>query len=170
MDLKGREGTKGKGTIILVAEELSSLKDEVTLKLGGSSVGVMSCCVFPPTVFYTLSKVNEANKYVVVHRSETVPGPETTWKPLVVSVRSLCNGDLERGLKVDCYEEKYNGAHKLVGTYHTNLRGLLDHSGTGGVKLGLSGKVSKRNHGGKADKPVSGNLASAASNGKVSIG
>lgn len=65
------------------------LKIQITLKCGGNSLGEISCCVFAPSVFFTISKVNEASNYVLVHRSESVTGPDPTWKPITISMRSL---------------------------------------------------------------------------------
>lgn len=95
----------------------------------------MTLCLFSPSVFFTISKVNEASKYVLVHRSEVVTGPDPTWKQITLSVRSLCNGDRERGLKIECFQVKLQGSQKLLGTCSTNLNQLLGLGTGGGVKL-----------------------------------
>lgn len=122
------------GSIILLAEELASLKDEVTLKFGGNEIGTATCCIFSPVLQYTISKLNDAGKSVVVHRSEKVSSRNPTWLPITISVRSLCNGDKERTLKVDCYEVLFNGTNRFMGYCSTNLNQLVE-LGTGGIRL-----------------------------------
>lgn len=132
------EGKDGKeveaGSIILLAEELASLKDEVTLKFGGNEIGTTTCCVFRPAVMYTVSKLNDAGKSVLVHRSEKVSSQNPTWLPITISVRSLCNGDKDRTLKVECYEIQLSGNSHFIGQCSTNLNQLTE-LGTGGLRL-----------------------------------
>ncbi|ODM98412.1 Copine-8 [Orchesella cincta] len=149
------------GTIILLAEELASLKDEVnicfsvhshsesnaacrlpfhwvhfqvTIKFGGSEIGTTTCFVFRPSVMYTISKLNDAGKSIIVHRSEKVTGRNPTWLPTTISVRSLCNGDKDRTLKVDCYEIGMGSTQKCIGSCNTSLNQLVE-LGTGGIRL-----------------------------------
>lgn len=122
------------GSIILLAEELASLKDEVTLKFGGNEMGSTTCCIFRPSIIYTISKLNDAGKSVVVHRSERFTGRNPTWQPVTVSVRSLCNGDKDRVLKIECYENQFSGTSRFIGQCSTNLN-QLSELGTGGIRL-----------------------------------
>lgn len=52
-------------------------------------MGEVSCCALAPGIFFSVSKVNELSKYVLVHRSDVISGPDPTWKPVTISVRSL---------------------------------------------------------------------------------
>jgi len=40
-------------------------------------------------------------------------------------VRTLCNGDYERVIKIDCFDRRFNGKHVLLGTVLTSLRQLI---------------------------------------------
>ena len=71
---------------------------------------------------------------MVVHRSNTASGTDPTWKAECITMRSLCNGDTNRGLKIECFQEKMNGAHKPLGYCHTTLNNLLA-LGTGAIRL-----------------------------------
>ena len=104
------------------------------MKLAGSSMGSKSFCFIPPKIYYVLSKVNEAGKYIVVHRSQSVTGTDPNWVPTTLSMRSLCNGDKDRGLKVECFQEKMSGSHKSLGYCFTTLNAMVS-LGTGGIKL-----------------------------------
>lgn len=38
---------------------------------------------------------------------------------------TLCNGDYDRNTKIDCYDRRSNGSHKLIGSCYTSLRMLI---------------------------------------------
>src|SRR6185437_14014642 len=44
---------------------------------------------------------------------------------LVLYSRTLCNGDPERSIKLDCYDCRTNGNHKLIGSSYTSLSRLM---------------------------------------------
>lgn len=107
---------------------------QVTLRLGANGIGQSSCCLFRPKTFFVLSKINDARKYVIVQRSNSATGSDPTWNSQCITMRSLCNGDQDRGLKIECFQEKMNGSHKLIGYCHTTLNNMIT-LGTGGIKL-----------------------------------
>uniref|UniRef100_A0A665VY49 Copine 3 n=1 Tax=Echeneis naucrates TaxID=173247 RepID=A0A665VY49_ECHNA len=47
-----------------------------------------------------------------------------TWRPFRISLRSLCGGDVENPIKVDCYDHRVNGSHDLIGTFKSTLAEL----------------------------------------------
>lgn len=91
-----------------------------------------------------LSKVTEGGSYIVVQRSASVTGTEPNWPQTSITLRSLCNGDKERGLKIECYQERRSGSHSLLGNCFTTLEKMVS-LGTGGMKLMSphDGKVNK---------------------------
>ncbi|RXM31531.1 Copine-3 [Acipenser ruthenus] len=52
------------------------------------------------------------------------------WKPFKIPMRSLCNGDLEKPIKVECYDYDNDGSHDLIGIFETNLSKLQEASRT----------------------------------------
>lgn len=43
----------------------------------------------------------------------------------------LCNGDIDRPLKVEVFDFEKSGKHVFMGQVETSVRGLLDSNGTG---------------------------------------
>ncbi|KAG8009345.1 Copine-3 [Nibea albiflora] len=43
------------------------------------------------------------------------------WRPFRISLRSLCGGDVEKPIKVDCYDYHVNGSHNLIGSFKATL-------------------------------------------------
>ena len=50
-------------------------------------------------------------------------------KVKIVSVRSLCNGDYDRNIKVECYDHNNSGNHSLIGEFYVTLRQMMEGPG-----------------------------------------
>ncbi|CAG7719447.1 unnamed protein product [Allacma fusca] len=139
-----KQNKMSKGCIILIAEELTQLKEELTIKFEGVSMGSSVCCLFPPKIFFELSKANESGKHVLIHRSEACEGESPTWEPVTMTMRSICNGDKDRGLRIQCFQVGMNGYHSSLGFLHTTVNKLLEMKGqSDGVPLVNSSNVEK---------------------------
>lgn len=58
----------------------------------------------------------------LAHRTEVVrDNLNPMWRPFRISLRALCGGDVEKPIKIDCYDHRYNGSHCLIGTFRTTL-------------------------------------------------
>jgi hypothetical protein len=104
-----------KGELTVVAEELAVCRDEVLLQFSGRNLECMGWFGWshPFLEFY---KVAEDGEYRVVHRTEVIMWTlNPNWKPFIIPVRSLCGGDMERSIKVLCYDWSYSGSHSLIG-------------------------------------------------------
>ncbi|MEQ2236970.1 Copine-3 [Ilyodon furcidens] len=53
-----------------------------------------------------------------------------TWKPFKIPLQSLCGGDLEKSIKVDCYDYDDDGSHDLIGSFETTMKRLQEASQT----------------------------------------
>lgn len=121
--LSGNE-SRNYGELIIVVEELSSCKQVVEMQFRASSLSKKSWfCQNDP--FLVMSRSNEDGTHSVVAKTEkAVSTQNPLWRPITIRVRTLCNGDYDRSIKVDCYDHKSNGNHKLIGSFHTSLRQL----------------------------------------------
>ncbi|CAG7725726.1 unnamed protein product, partial [Allacma fusca] len=115
---------KPKATISLIAEELQSEKDEVTLKLAGSGCGNWTACL-PPKTFFSVSKLNDAEKYLVVYRGRYARGSNPSWPPLKMTSRALCNGDHDRTLKIEIHQRNIQGESFPIASCLTTFNKLL---------------------------------------------
>uniref|UniRef100_A0A8C6LXG4 Copine-3 n=1 Tax=Nothobranchius furzeri TaxID=105023 RepID=A0A8C6LXG4_NOTFU len=58
----------------------------------------------------------------LAHRTEVVHNNRNpVWIPFCITLRSLCDGDLEKPIKVKCYDHYVNGSHELIGTFKASL-------------------------------------------------
>nr|XP_057915718.1 copine-3-like isoform X1 [Doryrhamphus excisus]XP_057915719.1 copine-3-like isoform X1 [Doryrhamphus excisus]XP_057915720.1 copine-3-like isoform X1 [Doryrhamphus excisus]XP_057915721.1 copine-3-like isoform X1 [Doryrhamphus excisus]XP_057915722.1 copine-3-like isoform X1 [Doryrhamphus excisus]XP_057915723.1 copine-3-like isoform X1 [Doryrhamphus excisus]XP_057915724.1 copine-3-like isoform X1 [Doryrhamphus excisus]XP_057915725.1 copine-3-like isoform X1 [Doryrhamphus excisus]XP_05791572 len=58
----------------------------------------------------------------LAHRTEVVKySLNPAWKPFQIPMQALCGGDVEKSIKVDCYDFSSSGSHNLIGSFHTTL-------------------------------------------------
>lgn len=116
------------GQIVLVTEEVTTCKQILTMQFEAEHLTKLSwICSNDP--FLVISRANEDGSYSVVLKTEVASWTQNPrWRPIVIRVTTLCNGDYDRNLKIDCYDNRTNGNHKLIGTCHTTLRSLRESS------------------------------------------
>lgn len=117
------------GEIIIVTEEVSSCKQIAELHFRAEHLPKLGwICNNDP--FLVLSRSNEDGSYSVVAKTEPDKNTQSPrWKPITIRATTICNGDFERNIKIDCYDNRKNGSHKIIGTCYTNLRSLTAASG-----------------------------------------
>ncbi|KAL2082039.1 hypothetical protein ACEWY4_021857 [Coilia grayii] len=118
----------GKGTITIFAEEI---KDNRVVKFEVEARGLDKKSFFgksdPFLEFYRLTE----SGWQLAYRTEAVKrNLNPCWRPFRVPMQSLCGGDMEKPIKVDCYSYKTNGSHDLIGIFETTLTNLTEASRT----------------------------------------
>ncbi|XP_038665040.1 copine-3 isoform X2 [Scyliorhinus canicula] len=114
----------GKGTITIFAEEI---KDNRVVNFEAQARNLDKKDFFgksdPYLEFY---KQTEDGRWQMAHRTEVIKNNlNPSWKPFRIPLRSLCNGDLQKPVKVDCYDYDNDGSHDLIGIFETNVTKLL---------------------------------------------
>ncbi|EEC13238.1 copine, putative, partial [Ixodes scapularis] len=75
--------------------------------------------------FLVFLKSNEDGSFTTVHKTEVVKNNlSPTWRPCVIKSTTLCSGDPDRPLKVQCYDWDSDGSHDLIGEFSCTLRTL----------------------------------------------
>lgn len=119
--LKG-SSNRNCGEIIIVSEEVSSCKQILEIEFRAENLRKL-LWFRSNDPFLVISRSNEDGSYSVVTKTGIVRSTQNPkWKLLVVAARNLCNGDLDRSIKIDCYDRRRNGSHKIIGTCFTTLR------------------------------------------------
>lgn len=121
--LKDERG-RSAGTIIVVAEEIANCKRGVYIKLKGCDILGTSFFTKPQT-FLTFWRSIEDGSYSLVHKTEVHPSShKPEWNMIHCTARTLCNGDFDRNIRIDCMRYKMSGAHTLIGSFNTTLNDL----------------------------------------------
>ncbi|XP_038662795.1 copine-2 [Scyliorhinus canicula] len=110
----------GKGTIMISAQEISDNR-VITLSMAGRKLDKKD--LFgksdPYLEFY---KQEEDGKWMLVHRTEVIKNTlDPVWKPFSTPLVSLCNGDVEKTVKILCYDYDNDGGHDFIGESQTTV-------------------------------------------------
>ncbi len=63
---------------------------------------------------------------VEVHKTETIPNNlNPVWKPFVVDMGELCNGDLDAEFKLECWDEDSMKSDDMIGWIETTVNQLF---------------------------------------------
>uniref|UniRef100_A0A8D0AR15 Copine-3 n=1 Tax=Sander lucioperca TaxID=283035 RepID=A0A8D0AR15_SANLU len=108
----------GKGSITITAQELSDNRI-ITLTLSGRKLDKKDF-FGKSDPYLEFHKQGEDGKWMLVHRTEVIKNTlDPAWKPFTVPLISLCNGDVDRNIKVLCYDYDNDGGHDFIGEFQT---------------------------------------------------
>lgn len=108
----------------MVACEMSACKQNIHIHFQAKHLDKL-CWYSRNDPFLLLYRSNEDGSSSVVARTEVAKSTQNPkWQPITTKARTLCNGDYDRSIKIECYDSRSNGDHKLIGTCHTCLRTL----------------------------------------------
>jgi len=140
---KHRNGSNG--SMIISCEELSMCKDELELQFLGKKLDKKDW-FGSSDPFLVFSRSNEGGTYTVVHKTEHIKNNvNPLWKKFFIPVRTLCNGDYDRNIKVECFDHNLNGSHKLIGEFFLNVRQLLEGPGASNIHRCINPKKKNEN-------------------------
>uniref|UniRef100_A0A8C5GA43 Copine-2 n=1 Tax=Gouania willdenowi TaxID=441366 RepID=A0A8C5GA43_GOUWI len=110
----------GKGSITITAQELSDNRI-ITLTLSGRKLDKKDF-FGKSDPYLEFHKQGEDSKWMLVHRTEVIKNTlDPSWKPFTVPLISLCNGDIDRNIKVLCYDYDNDGGHDFIGEFQTTV-------------------------------------------------
>uniref|UniRef100_A0A3B4ZN83 Copine-3 n=1 Tax=Stegastes partitus TaxID=144197 RepID=A0A3B4ZN83_9TELE len=67
----------------------------------------------------------------LAHRTEVIKSNlNPVWKPFRIPLQSLCGGDVEKSIKVDCYDYNNSGSHDFIGSFQSTLSQIQQGSQT----------------------------------------
>ena len=70
--------------------------------------------------------VHWQRRFEDVHRTETIPNDlNPVWKPFVVDMGELCNGDLDAEFKLECWDEDSMKSDDMIGWIDTTVSQLF---------------------------------------------
>ncbi|KAM8881472.1 copine-3-like isoform 1-T1 [Synchiropus picturatus] len=109
----------GRGTITISAEEQT---DNRVVKFEMSARKLDKKDFFGKSdPFLEFYKQTEGG-WKLAHRTEVVKcNLNPVWKPFKIPILALCGGDVEKSIKVDCYDYNNSGSHELIGSFQATL-------------------------------------------------
>ena len=84
--------------------------------------------------FLVFSRTNEGGTFTVVHKTEHINNNvNPLWKKFLIPIRTLCNGNYDRNIKVECYDHNNSGNHSLIGEFYVTARQILEGPGPSNI-------------------------------------
>ncbi|KAM9228308.1 copine-2 isoform 4-T4 [Leptosomus discolor] len=123
--LLGNGKPAGKGMITIAAQELSDNR-VITLSMAGRKLDKKD--LFGKSdPFLEFYKPGDDGKWMLVHRTEVIKYTlDPIWKPFTVPLVSLCDGDVEKLIKVMCYDYDSDGGHDFIGEFQTSVARMCE--------------------------------------------
>jgi len=98
--------------------------------------------------FELLRKVqrDDGAKWVKVYQSNVVRSDlSPIWNEATLDLEAICNGDVDRAMKVIVWDHKRSGKHKKLGELETSIQGLVNASRSVGSEETISFPVHREN-------------------------
>ncbi|XP_039646409.1 copine-3-like isoform X2 [Perca fluviatilis] len=109
----------GKGTITICAEERTDNR-VVDFEVAGRKLDKKDF-FGKSDPFLEFYKPTETG-WQLAHRTEVIKNTlNPVWKPFRIPLQSLCGGDVEKSIKVECYDYNSSGSHDFIGSFETTL-------------------------------------------------
>lgn len=122
LKIKGRQV----GTITVYAEELKGGNEIVHLTFRSTNLDNKDF-MGKSDPFLQISKVKPDGGALLVHRTEVIKNNlNPSWKSFNIPLQTLCSGDYDGPLRIDCYDYDNDGSHDYIGGTNTTLRQLID--------------------------------------------
>uniref|UniRef100_A0A672U0Q0 Copine 3 n=1 Tax=Strigops habroptila TaxID=2489341 RepID=A0A672U0Q0_STRHB len=117
----------GRGSITITAEEV---KDNRVVVLEVEARKLDNKDFFGKSDPYLeFHKQTGDGNWVMVHRTEVIKNNlNPVWRPFKISLNSLCYSDMDKLIKVECYDYDSDGSHDLIGSFHTTMSKLKEAS------------------------------------------
>uniref|UniRef100_A0A8C3AMY1 Copine-3 n=1 Tax=Cyclopterus lumpus TaxID=8103 RepID=A0A8C3AMY1_CYCLU len=123
----------GKGTIAISAEERTDNR-VVEFEVAGRKLDKKD--FFGKSDPFLEFYKQAGTGWQLAHRTEVVKNNlNPTWRPFRIPMQSLCGGDVEKSIKVDCYDYNNSGSHDFIGSFETTLSQIQQDSQTYAVEF-----------------------------------
>ncbi|KAK7881384.1 hypothetical protein WMY93_029793 [Mugilogobius chulae] len=114
----------GKGVITVSAEEI---KDNRVANFEVQARKLDNKDLFGKSDPYLEFFKQTETGWQLAHRTEVVKNNlNPSWRPFRIPVQSLCGGDMDKPIKVECYDYDNDGSHDLIGTFETTMTRLQE--------------------------------------------
>ncbi|XP_020778827.2 copine-3-like isoform X1 [Boleophthalmus pectinirostris] len=116
----------GKGTITISAEEI---KDNRVVNFEVQARKLDNKDLFGKSDPYLEFFKQTETGWQLAHRTEVVKNNlNPSWRPFRIPLQSLCGGDMDKPIKVECYDYDNDGSHDLIGVFETTMTRLQEAS------------------------------------------
>ena len=122
-------GTADKGKIEVRGEVQTNTRDNFVTTFSASGLSNKEGFFSTSDPFLEISRLNEDGSWSVVWKNQQIPKTlNPKWAQCKIPMAQLCNGDIDRPLKITIFDHERSGRHVFMGQCETNVRNLLTGS------------------------------------------
>jgi len=119
------------GSIEIRGEAVTNTRDVFIGTFAGTKLANKDGFFGKSDPFLQISRIYEDGKYGVVWKNDPVANNlSPTWPQARVPMMKLCNGDIDRPLRIEILDFDSSGKHASMGVVDTSVRALLDARGS----------------------------------------
>ncbi|MGH0165223.1 UNVERIFIED_CONTAM: hypothetical protein FKN15_048474 [Acipenser sinensis] len=119
----------GKGTITIAAQELSDNRI-ISLSMVGRKLDKKDF-FGKSDPYLEFHKQGDDGKWMLVHRTEFIKNTlDPVWKPFSMPLISLCGGDVDKTIKIMCYDYDNDGGHDFIGEFTSTVSKMCEAQNT----------------------------------------
>lgn len=138
---------KNKGMVVVRGESQANTRDLLIVTFSGKKLANKDGFFGKSDPYLNISRINEDNTWTLVWKSSVIDNSlNPVWKPVKIPMGALCNGDLDRPLKIEVMDFEKNGKHDSMGTLQTSVRAMLTSNGAGIDVIEEDKKAKKKSY------------------------
>mmetsp|Transcript_29284 Transcript_29284/g.67248 ORF Transcript_29284/g.67248 Transcript_29284/m.67248 type:complete len:372 (+) Transcript_29284:94-1209(+) len=131
-----KSGLKAGGLLYASIDECASDKRTLSLELRGMRLKNVETTLFGKSdPFFEISAMRPhttGDTWDVVYKSDFIRNTvNPKWDEALVSVDTICRGDLDRPIKISVFDYSKKGNYKPMGSFETSINGLISSKNTG---------------------------------------
>lgn len=121
---------RARGTLDVRGEPVANTRDVFVATFAGHKLVNKDGFFGRSDPFLTISRINEDGSYTECYKNDKIDNNlNPVWPVSRINIVQLCNGDIDRPLKISVWDYESSGKHKPMGNVMTSVRGLLDSRG-----------------------------------------
>lgn len=138
------KGGKNTGEVVLRAEPMSNVRDIFHCNIKCEGLSNVDGFFRKSDPFLRFRRVYEDGTWVTVHETKFVDGDlNPTFNGIHLDMGSLNNGDYERPVKIEVWDNESSGKHQAMGECTTSMSTLIRNNEAGKkTKLDVKGKAA----------------------------
>lgn len=123
---------KNRGMLLVRAEEIRDTDDVLQVQFAAKNLTDLDGLFNKSDPMLSICRAREDGSWLEVWKSETVRNNlNPVWKPIGISVQTLCNGDYQRPLLFQVMDVDSGGPPQIIGSVTSNLMTLMEKRASG---------------------------------------
>ena len=137
-----------RGVLHIRAEVVCHTRDIFVTTFSANKLKSSSCCFGRIRPFFVIHRIMEDQTWVKVWQNNFVSTSNSNalWPVSRIPLTALCNGDIDRSIKIEIWGHQNSGRHQYIGCVETTARGLMDSMGAPFDLIDQDKKATKRNY------------------------